>query len=251
MAFLSYLGGKSKLAQRIIPLIPEHDCYAEVFCGAAWMLFKKEPSKVEIINDINSDLITLYRVIQNHLEEFCKQFKYQLVARDEYKRLLAENPASLTDIQRAARFYYLLRCSYGSKLDFGSFNVSPTRHPRINLLRLEEELTEAHLRLARVNVENMGYEKFVLRYDRPGTFFYLDPPYYGCENDYGKNIFSREDFDKLSSLLSTIKGKFILSLNDKPEVREIFKQYKILTVKTKYTVSSKTKEVSEVLILNY
>ena len=232
-------------------MIPEYDCYAEVFCGAAWMLFKKEPSKVEIINDINSDLITLYRVVQNHLEEFCKQFKYQLVARDEYKRMLSENPESLTDIQRAARFYYLLRCTYGSKLDFSSFNVSPTRHPRINLLRLEEELTEAHLRLARVNVENMGYEKFVLRYDRIGTFFYLDPPYYGCENDYGKNIFSRDDFHRLSSLLAGIKGKFIVSLNDKPEVRDIFKQYDIVSVKTKYTVSSKSKEVSEVLIKNY
>ena len=65
---LAWVGGKSKLTSTIIPLIPKHSCYVEVFAGAAWVLFRKDSSKVEVINDINGDLITLYRVIQNHLE---------------------------------------------------------------------------------------------------------------------------------------------------------------------------------------
>lgn len=77
---LSWMGGKSRLAKTIIPLIPEHHCYCEVFAGAAWILFKKEPSQVEIINDLNSDLVTLYRVIRYHLEEFVKHLKWLLVA---------------------------------------------------------------------------------------------------------------------------------------------------------------------------
>ncbi|MBL7997734.1 MAG: DNA adenine methylase [Candidatus Kapabacteria bacterium] len=250
-SFLSYLGGKSLLAPKILPLVPAHTCYAEVFAGAAWMLFKKPPSKVEVINDINSDLITLYRVIQNHLEEFCRQFKYQLIARDEYKRHVDENPETLTDIQRAARFYYLLRTTYGSKLAFDSFGVSAIKPPRINLVRLEEELSEAHLRLNRVWVENMSYERFIPRFDKPETFFYIDPPYYNCEDYYGEGIFSKDDFVTLAALLKPLQGKFILSLNDLPEVREIFKGYRFASMETKYTISGKSQKVKEVLILNY
>lgn len=128
-SFLSYLGGKSLLANKIIPLIPEHACYCEVFAGAAWMLFKKEPSEVEIINDINTDLITLYRVVKNHLDEFVRYLRWLLVSRDEFARFKAENPATLTDIQRAVRFYYLLRNGYACKVDRPTFDVGPTRPP--------------------------------------------------------------------------------------------------------------------------
>lgn len=215
------------------------------------MFFKKEPSRVEILNDINKDLVTLYRCVQNHLEEFCRQFKYQLTARDEYKRRVDEKPDTLTDIQRAARFYFLLRTTYGSKLSFDSFGVSAQKPPRINLIRLEEELTAVHLRLNRVWVENMDFKKFIPRFDKPETFFYADPPYYNCESYYGEGIFAREDFVTLRDLLANIQGKFIVSLNDVPQVREIFKDFRIKTVDTKYSIAGKSQKVKEVLILNY
>lgn len=88
-SFLSYLGGKSLLANKIIPRIPDHSCYCEVFAGASWILFKKEPSKVEIINDINTDLVTLYRVVKHHVREFVRYFEWILTARDEFERFLA------------------------------------------------------------------------------------------------------------------------------------------------------------------
>jgi len=115
-SFLSYLGGKSLLANKIITRIPDHTCYCEVFAGAAWLLFRKEESKVEIINDINTDLVTLYRVVKNHLEEFIRYLKWILVARDEFDRFRKENPETLTDIQKAVRFYYLLKAGYGSRI---------------------------------------------------------------------------------------------------------------------------------------
>ena len=112
-SFLSYLGGKSLLAGKILPLVPPHTCYVEAFAGAAWMLFKKDESPVEVINDINSDLITLYRIVKLHLDEFIRYLRWLLVSRDEFSRFLAETPETLTDIQRAVRFYYLLRSGYG------------------------------------------------------------------------------------------------------------------------------------------
>ena len=115
-SFLSYVGGKSQLAPKIIPLIPVHQCYVEVFAGAAWVLFKKPKSKAEILNDINSELVTLYRVVRHHYEEFARSFELMLTSRDEYDRMKSVDPATLTDIQRATRFYYLIKNSFGSKI---------------------------------------------------------------------------------------------------------------------------------------
>jgi DNA adenine methylase len=252
-SFLSYLGGKSLLTRKIIPLIPQHECYCEVFAGAAWLLFRKEESQVEIINDINVDLVTLYRVIKHHLEEFIRYFKWILVARDEFERFKLEDPQTLTDIQRAVRFYYLLKGGYGSKLVGQSFNVGPTRPPRLNLLRIEEDLSAAHLRLSRVYIENMAYGRLIERFDRPETFFYVDPPYYGYEDYYGKEVFSRADFAVLASLLASITGKFILSINDTPEIRKIYRGFQFAEATTSYSAAGadKKKHVTELLITNF
>jgi DNA adenine methylase len=193
-AILSWMGGKARLAERIVPLIPPHRCYCEVFAGAAWLLFRKAESKSEVINDINRDLVTLYRVVQNHLDEFVRYFRWVLVSRDEFRRLLDVEPATLTDVQRAARFYYLMKCGFSSKVGSTSFGISTHGPAKLNLLRIEEELSAAHLRLARVYVENRPFGEILELYDRPHTFFYVDPPYYGCEDDYGKGIFARSDF---------------------------------------------------------
>ena len=235
-------------------MIPEHETYCEVFAGAAWVMFKKpqEISKVEIINDINRDLTNLYQVVKYHLEEFIKTFKWMLIARDEYEKLKEVAPETLTDVQRAVRFYYLLRLGFGAKIDNFSFTPCTTRNPRINLLRIEEDLSEAHLRLSKVYVENLNYDAFIKRYDRPHTFFYIDPPYRNCESDYGKNVFCKADFIKLRDILADIKGKFLLSLNDTPEIREIFKQFDISEVSTRYSVTIKNnKKITELLIKNY
>ncbi|WP_236861750.1 DNA adenine methylase [Candidatus Magnetominusculus xianensis] len=236
--------------KKVIPKMPEHKCYGEVFAGAAWMLFKKEESGVEIINDINHDLVTLYRVVKHHIDEFTRYFRYILIARDEFERFLAENSESLTDIQRAARFYYLLKTGYASKVYQQNFSVSTVKKSRINLLRLEEELSEIHLRLSRVYIENMPYQRCIEKYDRPHTFFYVDPPYYGCEDYYGKSIFCRDDFVKLRDLLSSIKGMFIMSINDVDEIRRLYREFIIEEVETTYHVSNK-KKVVELLIRNY
>lgn len=247
-----WLGGKSQLSKTIIAKIPKHTCYVEPFCGAAWVFWKKEESKVEVLNDINKELITLYRVIQNHLEEFVRYFKWSLISRDEFYRLKTLPSESLTDIQRTARFYYLQRNAFGGKIEGCNFGYATTKGARLNLLRIEEELSTAHIRLARTYIECLGYEDVIKRYDKPHTFFYIDPPYWNCEKMYGKEIFSKADFQNLADILGGIQGKFILSLNDVSEVREIFSQFKIEEVSVQYTCS-KAKNVSakEILIMNF
>ena len=248
---LAWLGGKSRLVAQILPLVPAHTCYCEVFAGAAWMLFRKPESKVEVINDINRDLVTLYRVVKHHLDEFVRQLRWLLTAREEFRRFLATPADVLTDVQRAARFYYLMRTGFGAKVE-GTFGYATTAPSRFNLLRLEQDLSDAHLRLSRVYVEILPYADLIARYDRPTTFFYLDPPYYGCEGDYGPGIFGREDFARLSEQLAQLKGKFILSLNDRPEVRAIFGRWTIKPVSTRYGIAAsvRSRDVREVLIGN-
>ncbi len=252
-SFLSYFGGKSRLVPTIVPMIPDHVTYCEPFAGAAWVLFGKPESKNEIINDINSDLMNLFRVIQNHLEEFMRYFKYALVSREEYGRLKTLAPEALTDIQRAVRFYYLSRLGFaGQVTEKGRhFSVSYSRRPALNLLRMEETLSEVHLRLARVWIETLHYREFIDRYDRPGTFFYIDSPYHGAETAYGPT-FSFDDFGLLADQLHGIKGKFLLSINDTPKMRKAFEVFHVESVQTSWVTKREgNQKVSELLVRNY
>ncbi len=103
--------------------------------------------------------------------------------------------------------------------------------------------------LSGVTIERLPYSEFITRYDRKHTLYYLDPPYWGCENDYGRNVFGRVDFENLSTLLRGIKGRFIMSINDVPEIRDLFDWATIEAVETTYTVAKgKGKRVGELII---
>ena len=249
---LAWVGGKSLLTQTLIPLIPQHQNYVEVFAGAAWLLFRKDPSRNEIINDINNDLVTLYRVIQNHLEEFVRYFKWCLISRDEFDRLKKLERGSMTDIQRAAVFYYLVKNSFGAKVTGQTFGVAKTGTPRLNLLRMEEDLSAAHLRLSKVFIECLPYADVLRRFDSKEAFFYLDPPYWDCEEVYGKGLFAKADFELLRDCLQKVEGKWLMSINNVPEIRALFKDYHIKEVTTTYSINTKsTKPITELLIANY
>jgi len=133
-----------------------------------------------------------------------------------------------------------------------SFGVSKDRPARFDITRLAEILDDIHYRLCGVSIECLPYEDFIPRYDSSETLFYLDPPYYGCEGYYGTSVFSKTDFDRLAAILSSIKGKFLLSLNDKPEVRKIFSNFIIKTVPTTYSEGrNNRRKVNELIISNY
>ena len=153
---IPWIGGKRRLADRLIPLFPQHTCYVEVFCGGAALFFlRPQPVDVEVLNDINGDLVCLYRVVQHHLEEFVRQFKWALSSRKIFEWQQITRPETLTDIQRAARFFYLQQLAFGGKVAGQNFGTATTAPPGLNLLRLEETLSAAHLRLASAYVENL------------------------------------------------------------------------------------------------
>jgi len=248
---IPWIGGKRRLAKTILPLFPAHECYVEPFAGGAALFFIKQPSNVEVLNDINGDLINLYRVVKHHLEEFIRQFKWALISRQMFAWLKQTNVDTLTDIQRAARFYYLQRMAFGGKVDNQSFGTATTSGPRLNLLRIEEELSAAHLRLSRVYIEHLSWHECVRRYDRPHTIFYLDPPYWGTVG-YGVEF----DFDQyvlMAELARTIKGKMVVSVNDITEMRDVFSGFRMSTADIVYTVGGgdKGKAVKELIIRNF
>ncbi len=254
-SFSGWLGGKSQLARTIIDMMPEHHHYCEVFGGAGWVLFKKTASKLETINDINGDLVNLYRVFKYHPDALVQEFETQLISRDEFERLKASNSKTLTDIQRAARFYYLLRTCFGAKISEPNFFSHVERKPHLKLGdELKLTLSKIHHRLQKVNIENRNFDTLIQKMDRPTTLFYLDPPYYNCENYYGKDIFSREDFAKLNNILRNIQGKFILSLNDVPEVRELFEGFYFQTKKIRWSLNCQSQDDNngkEIIITNF
>lgn len=248
---LPYIGGKSKLAETIIEMMPDHKAYCEVFAGAAWVFFRKPPSKYETINDLDSDLVAFYRVLQHHLEEFLRQFKWLLSSREFFEDFRRQQEAGgLTDIQRAARYYYLQRHSFAGRVRARTFGANQLRLPRINLLRLEEELSAVHLRLARVTIENLPWQAFLTRYDKSQTFFYLDPPYYRAP--YYRHNLELEDYQEMAGILAGLKARFILSINDLPEMRKAFKAFKAKPVTLKYTTGKETwSEGKELLVSNF
>ena len=229
-------GGKTRLLQHLLPLLSEnpHTCYVEAFAGGAAVLFNREPAKVEVLNDTHGELVRLYRVVANHLDEFVRQFRWLLTAREEFERNKRQPPECLTDIQRAARFYYLQRLSFGAKVHGQTFGTSSVSPKRVNLLRLEEELSAAHLRLSGVVVEQLAWHDCVARYDSPETLFLLDPPYWRTEG-YG-GPFPIEEYDRLAEAMATLQGRAILTINDHPDMRARFDRFPARTVGIDYTI---------------
>ncbi len=235
----------------MIEQIP-HRRYAEPFVGMGGVFFRRQLApRHEVINDRSGDVATLFRILQRHYPQFMEVMRFQLTSRREFERLVACDPATLTDLERAARFLYLQRLSYGGKVTGRNFGVDATGPARFNLTRLAPVLEEVHERLAGVVIENLDWREFIDRYDDESAMFYLDPPYYGNERDYGEGVFRREDFAEMADRLARLKGRFIVSLNDRPEVRQIFSKFPMLDVGLTYTIAGgQGKEVGEVIIVD-
>lgn len=252
-SFIGWVGGKSQLRKHIIPLIP-NDCrrYIEVCGGAGWVLFGKEKVKgqMEVFNDIDGDLINLYRQIKYNCsalqdeidwlqsrELFC-QYRYEIEQRVE-----------LTDLQRAARYLYLIRCSFGCTKT--SFAAATKR-----ICNVIDELPPYKERLKDVIIENRDFENLIKTYDRTSALFYIDPPYIESEGYYNKKYvsFNKDDHLRLNSILKGIKGRFILSYNACDFICEMYKDYNIKYVSRNNLLpveSENRSEFKEVIITNY
>ncbi len=248
---IPWIGGKRRLADRIFALFPRHSCYVEPFAGGAALYFLRPvPAEVEVLNDINGDLVNLYRVVQHHLEEFVRQFKWALSSRQVFRWLQETRPETLTDIQRAARFYYLQQSAFGGRVDGQSYGTATTTPPGLNLLRIEEALSAAHLRMSNTYIEHLSWQDCLKRYDREHTLFYMDPPYWQTEG-YGVP-FEWDQYEQMARRIGEIKGKAIISLNDHPDVRQVFAGFHMESTDISYTVGGGSGTAArEVLIFSW
>jgi DNA adenine methylase len=229
-------GGKTRLLQHLLPLLSDnpHTCYVEAFAGGAAVLFARQPAKVEVLNDTHSELVRLYRVLAHHLDEFTRQFRWALTSREMFRWAQLQHVDTLTDIQRAARFYYLQRLAFGGKVAGQTFGTATTTPKRINLLRIEEELSAAHLRLHSVVIECLPWQRCIERYDAPHTLFLLDPPYWRTEG-YGQP-FPLAEYEQLAEMMARLKGQAILTINDHPQMRRLFDRFRGRSVPIRYTI---------------
>jgi len=156
-------------------------------------------------------------------------------------------PATLTDVQRAARFWYLQKLAFGGRAASQTFGTTTTNGARMNLLRIEEDLSQAHLRLAGATIENLPWRACIERYDRAHTLFYLDPPYWQTEG-YGVP-FPWPEYEALAESMLLMKGKAVLSINDHPDIRKLFKGFRTDRVSITYHVSSATETRAAELII--
>lgn len=247
-----YIGGKRHLARRLIErmeTIP-HDAYAEPFVGMGGVFLRRRSApRHEVINDLSGDVATFFRILQRHYTHFMEMLRFQIASRREFERLVRADPTTLTDLERAARFLYLQRLAFGGKVAGRTFGVSTTTASRFNVTKLGPTLEAIHERLAGVVIEQLPWRAFIDRYDRPGMLLYLDPPYFGSEGDYGREAFSRDEFAELAQRLKDLKGTFLLSINDRPEVRSLFEGLSIEALSTTYSISQKgNARVGELLI---
>lgn len=248
-SFIGWVGGKSRLKKEIIPLIPEDtERYIEVFGGAGWVLFGKKPHPMEVFNDIDGNLINLYRQIKNNCKELQEEIDW-IQSRElfyEYRNQI-ESGAKLTDIQRAARYLYIIKNSFGSTKS--SFATAPK-----GTYNIIDRLPQYRNRLSKVIIESRDFEEIIKVYDRSKAIFYLDPPYVDTEKYYTGASFTTDDHKRLNGILKGIKGRFILSYNDCDFIRKLYKDFNILSVDRLNLLSangSNRKNFKEVIITNY
>ena len=219
---MSWIGGKKALRELIVSLFPiYYERYIEVFGGGGWVLFHKPPGNdFEVYNDFNSLLANLYRCVRDNPQELIESLRFVLNSREDFeitRKSLAQD-SSISDVQKASLYYQLIRYSYASGL---TSYASQPHDMWVNFPLIEQ----AHRRLAKVVIENKDFEPLMRQYDRPVSFFYLDPPYFATEgyyNNIGENGYTRQDHIRLRDILLRIEGKFLLSYNDCQFIRELY-----------------------------
>lgn len=248
---IGWIGGKRLLRKAILERFPSDEVgrYIEVFGGAGWVLFGKEkiPGQLEVYNDLNGNLVNLFRCVKYHCGEVQKELEWLLTSREQFFDCLAQlDVRGLTDIQRAARFFYSVKISFGC--DQRTYATSAK-----SIDNAAEYLEKVKLRLKGVNIEHRDFEPLIKTYDRKNALFYLDPPYVGTEGYYDCS-FGADDHQRLRTILEGIKGRFILSYNDCPMVRELYAGYRIEGISRAATLAgngNNKEQFAEVIIRNF
>jgi DNA adenine methylase len=272
LTFFPYAAGKSKLIEFHLAILPAHICYVEVFGGAGTLLLNKPRAKVEVYNDIQGDLVNVFRAVKAKPEEVQRVLDSLPRSREVYSQLLdyfnsqgrrSPSVSEEPDFKRAAYFLYCVSSSFGGTTPQestpGNFGVGTTRDQAGTLRRRTELLSEIGERLKNVTIENRSFEDIIRLYDRPGTLLYLDPPYYAPGQAQGGGITMPEEKHRLlAELLSKCQSRFILNYDDCEPIRELYRGFyrrHIESIKTgEKILSTEAREratVSHIVVTNF
>lgn len=210
------------------------------------MFFSEKYAKMEVYNDINGNLVNLFRCVKYHPDAMQKELQGILMSREQFYDAREQlEVRGMTDIQRAARFFILIKESFGTALY--SFGLRGR-----DMEKTKDYLDVVSKRLNQVVIENLDFQIILRNYDRADALFYLDPPYYESENYYSDQ-FVLEDHIRLKRMLEQLKGKFVLSYNDSIYIRELYKEYTILEVERQHNlITTKVKpRYKELIIKNF
>ena len=227
---LRWPGGKRRLLKKILQLIPPHTVYCEPFFGGGAILFAKDRAQTEIINDLNGNLVALYRNLQFHLPALLGELDWLFVSRDNLHDFIAQ--PGLTELQRAARFLLGNRTSFGGNMH--RFGVAKTKGGGVGFRQkqVSDLLGAAQKRLDGVVVENLPYERCLKNYDSPETFFFIDPPYLNAKVDAYKG-WTEIQMRGFRREVGKLKGRWIVTVDDSPLNRELFAGCKLTAVESR------------------
>ncbi len=249
-------GGKHALKKILLQLIPKHRAYVEVFAGSAKLLFAKAPSRWEVLNDINDELLTFFRVVKHRPAELAEMMERDFIGKARFTEL-RERTKSELEIERALRFFYLAWHSFGAKGEhFASHRITQIEKTALPIRRsisvVRDVLLRTAERLRNVLVDRRDFADCLERYDSRTTFFYLDPPYTAFQPNGRYQPLGDDRIRELFARLKKLRGKFLLSFDDAPIVHELSCGLCVKPVSVLYTIASKgPKKASELLIANY
>lgn len=249
-SFICWIGGKKALRKKIVEQFPQKETYSryvEVFGGAGWILFSSDRhAKMEVYNDVNGNLVNLFRCIKYHPDALQDELQYILISREQFYDAKEQiNIRGMTDIQKAARFFIMIKESFGANLH--SFGLRSR-----DLNKAKKYLYEVSKRLNRVVIESLDFDIVLKNYDKSDTLFYLDPPYYRTEKYY-PDRFMLEDHVRLKEALDEIEGKFVLSYNACDYIKNLYKEYNIIEVERTHNLVQKKEKprYQEFIIKNF
>lgn len=223
-------GGKSRLLDKILPRIPRHVCYCEPFMGGLAVLLAKERSRIEVVNDLNGDLVALYRNAQYHLPALLAEMEWTLNSRKNLFDFISQ--PGLTELQRAARWFVRNKISFGGGMTSFAVGRIGGGGASVSQINAMEQLKKFHERMDKVSVENLPYDRCLKLYDAPTTFFFVDPPYLHArpKNYAGWN---EDQMTGLRENLDGLEAGWLLTVDDSPFNRRLFKGCRIEAVQTR------------------
>ena len=218
----------------ILPNVPDHDCYCETCCGSAAVFWAKprEASRSEVLNDVDGELVNFYQVLHERGRRLAGELDGMPYSRALFQRVLADKPHGR--FARARRFWYLNRVAFGAKRRGESFGVAKAQRMAVLPARILAELDGVIERLRGVVFEAVDVCRLIDLYDSRRTFFFIDPPYWGTSQDYAVQ-FPEDDHVRLAARLARVRGIWLLTYNDAPQVRRTYTDHHVAALVSRYT----------------